>query len=706
MLVNIPSCNTEKVRALADRFSLDLLTATVLSRRHVDRSEQMQYYLESDVLYHHSPFENEDVFAAVDRILGAIDEEERILIFGDRDVDGITSTAIMYKGLRDLGAKDVSYRLPENDDPYGLTESSVDWIIENGISLVITVDNGISAVDAIRRLGRNGIDTIVLDHHIPGEVLPPAFAIFDPKVEGSGYPFQHLAGCAVASKMIWALRFAKTELYGSDVIVLHAEPCNKSIRINAIRLENLIEIDRITEEVMEGMFSLEKSRLMDFLAVNKPIFVLDADTEKRMLQKAFGPRVDISLVDIRPNLEKAMPASRNMSLFDLSVRSRSARYSEGDREIETLLSLFRSISIHSYPSLSADYDDILQLAAIGTIADLMPMVDENRLIVKRGLQMLSRKPLDCLSYLFAKQNLLGKVLNSRDISFYVAPVLNAAGRMGQPYKALDLLLAESQDEIERATDELISLNKARQESEEDAIELVSEKAEKSLEQCSGKFILIDDERISRGLTGALASRFSKKHSVPCLVMASIDGGRVSASMRSPADFDSRCFLDAFSSFFDDFGGHRCAAGFSMDRERKEDLKRAMLSFIETYDGLERSSQSQDADAEIPSSYMTPSIWDLSQLLEPFGQDNEPLALYIRKCTIYDISPYRSDTRYMRFSIRYGSSIWPCIWWAPDKDRSMFKAGDDVSIIFNPEMNYWKGQGRRQLAIKAMDLADA
>ena len=231
MNVSIPQSDNAKVRAIKERYSLDLLSATVLERRGARSGEDLLYYLENDVIYHHSPFEAEDVPVAGDRIIDAIDEDERILVFGDRDVDGVTAAAIMVRSLRKLGAKDVSYRLPMGDEPYGLTADSVSEILEKGYTLVITVDCGISSISEIATLERSGVDVIVLDHHIAGDELPPAAAIFDPRVEGAGYPFPGLAGCAVSAKMAWALNFARTPLYGSECIVLHAEPRNGTVRM-------------------------------------------------------------------------------------------------------------------------------------------------------------------------------------------------------------------------------------------------------------------------------------------------------------------------------------------------------------------------------------------------------------------------------------------------------------------------------------------
>ena len=704
MDIRIPVSDPGKVRALKERFSLDLLTATILERRGLEKPEDAVFYLETDTIYQHSPLECDDVYTAIDRINSAIEEEERILIFGDRDVDGVTGSAILYRGLRKLGAKNLSVRLPEGDEPYGLTEDTVHEILDKEYTLVITVDNGISAIDEIRELEKNGVDVIVLDHHIPGDVLPSAVAIFDPKISGSGYAFPNLAGCAVAAKMIWALSFSRTPLFGSECIVLHAEPRNGSVRINAVRLENLIEIDRITEEVLEGgVASASKDKLMDFLAVNLPILVLDEDTEKKMLRRAFGSNVDISLVDIRPKLEAIMPRARNHSLFDLSVLSRAARYKDGDKEIETLVSLFRSISIYTYPSLSKDYDALMQLAAIGTVADLMPMKDENRIIVKRGLRQLSEKPLMCLESLLGRQNLTGKSINTRDISFYVAPVLNAAGRLGHPMDAFSLLVSEDPAEAEGLTENLLSMNRQRQANEENAISLVRDKAMESFEHLDGKFVIVADDAIPRGLTGAIASRMSKEFSVPAVIMATVDKERISASMRCSKKYDAKAFLSTFASLFDDYGGHRCAAGFSMSYEKKDALLQLMESVVLSMD---RESENADitADAVIPPEYMTTGLWRLSSLLEPFGQENEALRLYIKNAVITDITQPKQDQRMMRFSLRYGTYSWPALWWEP-VDMESYKKGMHVNAVFSPDVNYWRGTEKEQLLISEMEICD-
>lgn len=690
-----------RIRQLQQRYGLDLLTATVLYRRGVRTGEDMAYILESDLVYQRSPFEAEDTETIIERLGEAVEEDESVLVFGDRDVDGVTSTAIMVRYLKSRGMTKVSYRVPVGEEPYGLTMDSVSEILEKGFSLVITVDCGITSVEEVSALRREGVDVIILDHHIAGEALPPALAIFDPKVEGSGYPFPSLAGCGVASKVVWAMEFARTPLYGGECLVLHAEPKNGTIRINAARLENLLETDRITEEVVEGELSPSRSRLISFLAVNLPVFVLDSDTELNMLRKAFGRKVDIALIDIRENLEKIMPKARGRSLFDLSVMSRAALYRDGDREMETLLSLFRSMSLYSCPSLTTAFDDVLQLAAIGTVADLMPMQDENRLIVKRGLRALSRKPVPSLAPLLGRQNLSGKDITSRDVSFYIAPVLNAAGRMGNAYLALSLLLSESAEEAEGYTETLLELNRKRQRSEETALEKVKALGFESFERTGGKMLVLSSPDIPRGLTGAIANKLMKQYGVPAMVMAESEG-RVTGSMRSGESLDSRGFLSMFADHFTDFGGHKKAAGFTLETEKLPSLVKMVEGYASSMEEEELSPPEILIDADIPSSYMTEGLWTLSGLLEPYGQENEMLRLMIRGAEITDIRPTTSS-RMLSFGVRYGRYSWPALWWDPHNKES-FRKGVRVDIVFTPELNFYKGNTKRQLLVTDMTLS--
>lgn len=706
MKTTMKTPDTDYVQRITEKFSLPVLTASVMSRRGI-KEEDLKYYLEDDIVYQHSPFTVDDVYSAIERIDEALDEtegkeQEKILIFGDRDTDGITSTAIMYKTLKKLGAKYLSTRLPHGDEGYGLSPALVDEIIEGGWTLVITVDNGISAVDEIKTLEKNGIDVIVLDHHLAQDMLPPAVAVFDPKVEGSGYPFSGLAGCAVAAKLSWALFFSRTPLFNSSVILLHASLGNGTVGVNAVRLENLVEVSRCSDEFVIGeKGSLALSPLLPFLSSGIPVVVLDRDTELTLLRKAFGSGVDISLEEFRPTLEKVIPRAKGKSLFDLAMHSRSALYSSGAREIETLVSLFRSASIYSFSILTKDFEEIQVLEAVGTIADLMPLTDENRLIVKKGLKLLSTRPPETLSYLMSKQGLIAHPVTAQNVSFKIAPVLNASGRMGEPETALSLLLASTYSEITALTDKLLLLNSTRQKNEEEVLASVSPLALSSYEKTGGRFIIVYDESIPRGLTGSVASRLSNEKNVPSLVLASSEGS-VFGSLRCSDPWNAKDLLSVFSFLFEDYGGHRAAAGLRMKEERREEFITSLYSYISSMDESGEERGEEEVDAVLSSSDYETEIWKTLSVFQPFGQENGELRFFVPSAVVREAYHVGNNERYMRLSVECGGYIWPSVWWNATKDISLHP-GSRISFIFSPEINWWKGVGKEQFNISAIEV---
>ena len=247
----------EDIKALQDRFALNLISARILAGRGVCSPDKVRFWLESDISFLHNPFLFEDMEFFCDRILQAVEDNEKVRVFGDRDVDGITSTALLVTELRQMGL-DASYTVPMGDQPYGMTPSSVKQAIKDGVTLAITVDCGISCISEIDYAQSHGLDVLVTDHHIPASDLPPASAIIDPKVTGCGYPFESLAGVGVVAKCIWAMRFAQSKFYRSPVILLHSYPGNDTVVIEAARIENLQVTGRIAEEVVPDMTEMER----------------------------------------------------------------------------------------------------------------------------------------------------------------------------------------------------------------------------------------------------------------------------------------------------------------------------------------------------------------------------------------------------------------------------------------------------------------
>ena len=704
MIYDINRVDASKVRKISEEYGLDMLSATILSRRGMDDKESLKFLFENDLVYQYSPFLFDDMDSAVERVNDAIENEEKIYIFGDRDVDGITGTAILYKELTRLGAKDITCRLPLDDEPYGLTSDIVGEVVDSGSTLLITVDNGISAIEEVKVLREEGVDTIILDHHIAGEVFPPALAIIDPKIPGSGYPFDGLAGCMVAFKFAYALRFSRTPLYQSECIFFHARPGQDTVKMSAVKMVNFVLEDELSEELSVNMVPSSESRMVRFLDQGLPIIVMDKQQELSLLNKAFSDSVEIVLNDVRSDIESVIASVRGKSLFTLSNISRAVRYSDfDDKELSTLISLFRSAMLYKSRTLRDGLDESLALAAIGTVADLMPMRGENRLFVKLGLRILEKSAPDYLKPVLSSFDLIGKRITSRDISFYIAPLINSSGRLGRPDVALSLFLSTERGEIERLSEELIRMNRERKSNTESAIDSVREEAEDSLHFYLNRFILVEKD-VPRGLTGAIASRLLNEYGKPTLILASMADGRISASMRTRKNFNARSFLDHFSSLFQDFGGHSCAAGFSMEKSNLERFKAELNDVIFSLDDKEEE-ECVSVDAELPESYMSKEIWKIRDLFEPYGQENESLKFHIRRATVEDVLPNRNGGTYLRFSILYNREIWPAVFWDYDISKGEVHKGSTVELIFSPEVNTYKGLSRLQLNVSALEVIE-
>lgn len=694
--------SAQEMRRLHEQYGLDVLSASILARRGQTSSEQVKFFLEQELTYLHNPFLFDDMEEVVDRINEAVAEGEKVCVIGDRDVDGITSTALLVQELRSMGL-DVSYQLPEGDDPYGMTLSGVDKAHENNVTLMITVDCGISNFAEIAHAHSLGIDTIVLDHHISGDTLPPALAIIDPKMPGSGYPFEHLAGCGVVAKVIWALRFSQTDFYREECLLLHAQPGHDTIIIQAMRIQNLLVIDRVIEEVNPGLISVSQSKVLSFLSCSLPILVLDAQAELVQLKQAFGKKVDMHLVEMRPQMEAVMPVMKNKGLFALSNLSRAIKYSPfGRDELQVLYTLFVAYCMKRHPSLDSDYESILDLVAIGTVADLMPMEDENRILVKRGLKVLTQGRRESLQPLFSMQNLLGKQLSTSDISWQISPVINASGRMGKPSVALEMMLSTDLGQAEELAGQLLRLNKERQKLGEDAWTRMLAMAKESFEASGSKLVVVEDSTLSRGITGVMASRLLKQFNAPAIVLATVGEERVSASMRSPDSFNAREFLSRFSDLFLDYGGHACAGGFSMDVSQLKVFKQRVMDEVDTMDCLPEEVEEVVIDCTLPEAYMTPDIIKVVEFFEPYGEKNPPLVLLMEGAVIENIQIMNNkngSVQHVKMTLAFGQYKWPALYWsAADRIGKDFDVGTAVDVVFRLGRNYFRNQESLQITV--------
>jgi single-stranded-DNA-specific exonuclease len=680
----------DQVKDLSAKYGCDLLTASILVRRGLMTGEEIRYFLEDNERHLHNPFELPGMEDAVDRIIAAKEEGEKVLIFGDRDVDGITGTALLSVCLSGLGI-DVSWRVPTGDDPYGLSLEAVEEFAADFGTLIITVDNGISCVKEIQRAGELSVDVIITDHHNPPAELPAAHAIVDPKLADSHYPFRDLSGCAVAYKLVSALRFALTnELYGQSICLLNTRPLNDAWIIEIVKMRNLAEIDRITETINPGMVRISDTRLPAFLE-GQHILTWDAPLQHRILTKLFGAGMEISMLDIAPEIGKEFPQTAGKSLLLIRELSRMAKYSAGElTELDVFQNLFTSF-IRKREKTDEENGES-QLAALGTIADIMPLKDENRILIRKGLASLREKPRPGLSELLFKLELAGRPFDSQDLSWKLCPAINAAGRMGSPEKAVNLLLEKDPQKRNTLADEIIAMNEDRKKRVEEKLEIAWPMAEKSLEETGGNLVIAYSPEFFRGITGLLAQRLAKHFRVPAMVVA-FGESVCTGSFRSMREYDIRSLLEQNEDLFIAWGGHTFAAGFSMEKENWEAfLERITISARVMELAPDTDEETITVDAELPASYLTPDIFTLVDRFQPYGEQNRPLTFLARKLLVMDVSFMGKDeAKHVKMTLDTGKHKWPAIYWeAAEKVEREFGKDDTVDLVFNLSRDWFKG----------------
>jgi len=698
MVWNKKELIAEEVRNLATRYDVSLLEASILLRRGVGEGEALLSYLEDDLRFTPNPFLFRDMEDVVDRLGGARDDEEPVLVFGDRDADGITSTVILVEAFQEFGLK-VEWKVPRGDEAYGLTLQAVEALAEAGGGLIVTIDCGISNLKEIERAQELGIDVLVFDHHVAPEVLPPALAFINPKIPGETYPFPFLAACAVAAKVVWALRFSVTPLYNQRMCLLHCRQAEEGLVVEAARLVNLVERKRLRLVFDSKSQAADLSLLVDFLR-DQEIFVFDERGQLRLLRQLFGPGVDIGVFDLAPQIRQAFPSLAGQSFDELKARSRLPRYRPETSDLDILLSLFTSSVYKAFPSLGTEFLSVLDLVALGTLADLMPLEGENRILVKLGMQTLNSTRREGLRSLLMRLKLLGKPLSTTDVSWTLTPVINAAGRLGSPEKAVELLLTDSDERRRILTSELEELNHQRRQLGTAAWDQILPAARLSLEALGNTMTLVYDPAIPRGITGILASRLMNLMGVPALVVTRQDG-RCIGSLRANRGFETRRFLDAFSDLFTDYGGHDQAAGFNFPEDRWPVFESRLVSILPEFPLGREGDDQIEIDADLPQEFLKPDLLGVVDHLEPYGEGSRPLVFTCRGMGVVSMDLVgKTDAKHLRLTLDGGTHKWPAIFWnaLEQFERGDFAVGDRVDVAFHLGRNYFQGQEKPQLTI--------
>ena len=497
-----------------------------------------------------------DMDRAVGRVLHALDHGETLLVHGDYDVDGITGTAFLTRTLRAISARVVPF-IPSREDGYGLGSRGLETARDCGASVLITVDTGIRAFDAIDRARAQGLDVVVLDHHEPAERLPDAFAVVNPLRGEAGGPFRSLAAVGVAAKFMHALALA------------------------------------------------------------------------------------------RPN-----------------------------------------------PRLKETYRDALQLVALGTIADMVPLTGENRILVRHGLARLSRSEWPGIRALRAVAGLARERLTADDVAFFLAPRLNAAGRMGHAAQALELLLADDPLEAYRLAEGMESMNRERRRVES---EMTSEAmaAVREMGDVPPAIVLWADSW-SRGLVGVVANRVLERFGRPVFLIA-MEGDRGRGSARSVPGFPLPQALTSAHDLLLEHGGHAEAAGFEIARDRLEAFRERIVERAGA-SRTESKARALEIDARVELREMNLDCLSWLDRLSPFGRGN-PEPLFGLEGGVLVETPSVVGKQHLRLTIAQGSLSLRAIAFRQGSRQAELERGQKVDLVFHAAKDGWRGREAVELVVR-------
>lgn len=691
----------DQVYDLTQKFSLNPLTASIFARRNILNSSDIMFYLEEDLRFLHNPFLFNQMEDAVDRILDAKDEGEKVLIFGDRDVDGITSTTILYEYLKSIGM-DVQFKVPTGDEAYGMNIETIDEFAKNYGTLIITVDCGIANAEEVKYASSLGIDVIITDHHNVPEKIPEPAIIINPKMPDSNYPFKEISGCAVAFKLIQALRFSETELYKQDICLLNASENENSFSLECVKLHNNVEKERFSLRDISEHISISGTKLESFLK-GQQIFTWDDKKVKEILKSIFGNSVEFNTFDLRPEAAKIIPQLSSLSLEQLNSKSKIARYSEKKQDlmdgfVNIFITYINQKSLEAFPNRQNLENNELQLVALAALADVMPLQNENRIFVKHGLKMInSQKTRRGLTELLSALNMYTKKITATDLAWTVIPAINATGRLGSPELGIKLLMEEDAAKRTQIADEIISLNTERKSLVNTAQEFVSFNAEMSYQKYR-KFCFIIEKRIHRGVIGLISARLSQKYQVPAITVTFTDDDTAVGSMRSCRGLDCTEFLSNFGDLFINYGGHNKAAGFSMTKQNLEIFQSNLEKFIQQIELDESTEDIINVDAELPASYINPDLFKIIDLFEPYGETNSTLKFMTKQIKVLSYQVVgKSEKQHLKLILETENHKIPVMYWnAAEKINKDFFTGDQVDLVYTVERNIFNGMENLQL----------
>ena len=502
-----------------------------------------------------------DMDKACARILEAIDKEQTIVVYGDYDVDGVTATALLYQHLKGMGAS-VKCMLPSREgDGYGLSKNAIQSIHDKGCQLIVTVDNGISALEEAEFAASLGVDLIVTDHHLPHDALPKAVAVVDPRRADDHSPFKGLCGAGVAFKLCAALDGCPPE------------------------------------------------EMLDYC---------------------------------------------------------------GD------------------------------LAAVGTVADVMPLTGENRTLVKAGLKLLQQTDRPGISALLEEVGLEGKPITAENVSYAIAPRINAAGRMDNAVTALQLVLCEDEERAAELAHKLNEINVARQETEQEIVKAAQQQLDAEPAILEDRVILIWGRDWHPGVIGIVASRLVEKTGRPVIVVSVDEHGEGKGSGRSVQGFNLHECIASCEDILLRFGGHAMAAGLSVREENLPELRRRLNEWAARECAV-LFTPPLECDLSIHLDRITVESVRRLEQLAPYGAEN-PTPVFVLEKTVIDGIFSVSEGKHCRLRLRQGNASIYAVWFGMPPEQLPYTMGDVVDAAVN--LSVYESLRGAQLSGRILELHPA
>ncbi|MGE4385362.1 MAG: single-stranded-DNA-specific exonuclease RecJ [Endomicrobiaceae bacterium] len=644
--------NKEKISPIAEKTNLPDIVIKILLGRGISDIDLIKEFVYADKEYLLNPFLLDGMHKAVTRIKQAVEQQERILIYADRDVDGITSLVILFNTIQTLGG-DVVWYIP-SDEGYGMSKAVLDKYHKMNVKLIITVDCGISSVQEVQYSNELGMQIIVTDHHEPPiDVLPEAYAIVNPKKTTCKYKFKELAGCGISFKVSQALMHTYGKDFNSEILFISLQKDNNGYNSYILKVVNELVIEETAFS-----FSDDNKKIFYSLLKDKKI----VSYENNLFKNLDNVIKFIDLQDIHfDNLKE--------SAYFIFNKYKKERFINDGRMAEF-------------------FDNNVDLVALGTIADIVPLISENRILVKNGLAILNANPAKRLGlyniineYLKDKNN-----ISAKTISWSITPVLNAAGRMSKADISAELLLADDKHKAEDFFFELKKLNNERKTLQVENVKQFEKKLKQQCDVEKDKIFIVVADNLPHGVTGIAASQIAKMYSRPTILFIS-DGQHAVGACRSIEGFDIVSALDKTKDLLIKFGGHSQAAGLTVEVSKIEELRKRLEEIAESSISSDMVVKKINIDCELKISDINKKTLGNLMLLEPFGCANPNPVFLIKNVELKEVVVIGQTEEHLKLKIsQNGGNSVNAVFWHGAALRHSMQYKDKFDILFNLELN--------------------